>query len=56
MTVAELIQTALELDQKAEVLFAKRNDSPYVYLVSNLPDGRRVACEMPTAVQKEKEE
>ena len=55
MIVAELIQTALELDQKSEVIFVKRDDSPYIYLISSLPDGKHVACELPTAIQKEKQ-
>lgn len=52
MKAAELSQSLLELDPKAEVLFTKRNDSPYIYLISALPDGTKVAAEMPTAVEK----
>jgi hypothetical protein len=53
MKVAEVIQTLLELDQKSEIVFVKRNDTPYIYVLANLPDGTRVAAEMPTAIHKE---
>jgi hypothetical protein len=43
-----------ELDQNSEILFVKRNDTNYIYLVAKLPDGQRVASELPTAIQKEK--
>jgi hypothetical protein len=56
MIVAELVTMFLELDQKSECLFTKRSDTPYIYLVATLPDGKRVAAEMPTGVEKEKHE
>lgn len=56
MIVAELVTMFLELDQKSECLFTKRSDTPYIYLVAALPDGKRVAAEMPTGVEKEKHE
>jgi hypothetical protein len=55
MKVAEVVQTFLELDQQSDIFFTKREDSPYVYVIANLPDGQTVACELPTAVPKEKE-
>ena len=54
MTVAEVVQTLLELDQKSEILFTKRSDSDFIYLIASLPDGQRVACELPTGIPKEK--
>lgn len=53
MIVAEVVATLLELDQKSEAFFVKRDDLPYIVLVANLPSGQRVAAEMPTAIQKE---
>jgi hypothetical protein len=53
--VAEVVKTLLELDQKSEVLFIKRSDTGYIYVIASLPDGQRVAAEMPTAVEKSKE-
>ena len=52
MTVAEVIQTLLELDQKSEVVFTKRSDTKFIYVIANLPEGQRVAAEMPTAIHK----
>ena len=53
MIVAEVVKTLLELDQKSDIVFTKRSDSNFVYVIANLPDGQRVAAEMPTAIQKE---
>ena len=50
MTVAEVVQTLLELDQKSEVFFTKRSDTKLIYVIANLTDGQRVAAEMPTAI------
>jgi hypothetical protein len=55
MMACELIKDLLELEQKSEVVFVKRNDLPYIYLIGFLPDGTKVACELPTAVEKPKE-
>jgi hypothetical protein len=55
MTVAEVVQTLLELDQKSEILFTKRSDSDFVYVIASLPDGQKVAAEMPTGIEKPKE-
>ena len=55
MTVAEVVQTLLELDQQSEILFTKRSDSPYVYVLASLPDGKCVAAEMPTGIEKGKQ-
>jgi len=33
----------------------KCNDLPYIYLIGFLPDDTKVACELPTAVEKPKE-
>jgi len=52
MMVAEVIQTLLELDQKSEIVFTKRNDSDFIYVIASLPDGKKVAAEMPTAIPK----
>ena len=54
MTVAEHVASMLELDQKSDILFCTRTDTPYIYVVANLPDGKRVAAELPTGVPKEK--
>lgn len=54
MTVGEHVQSMLELDQKSEIMFCTRTDTPYVYVVASLPDGKRVAAELPTGVPKEK--
>ena len=53
MLVAEVVQTLLELDQKSDILFTKRNDTGLIYVIANLPDGQRVAADLPTAIQKE---
>ena len=55
MIVAEVVKTLLELDQKSEVLFVKRSDTGFIYVVASLPDGQKVAAEMPTAIEKSKE-
>lgn len=52
--VADVIHTLLELDQKSEIVFTKRNDSEFIYVIASLPDGKLVAAEMPTAIPKEK--
>jgi hypothetical protein len=56
MTVAEVVQTLLDLDQKSEIFFTTRSDTPFVYVVASLPDGQRVAAEMPTAIEKTTQE
>ena len=53
MTVAEHIQSMLELDQNSEIIFTKRSDSEFIYVIASLPDGKRVAAELPTAIPKE---
>jgi hypothetical protein len=53
MTVAEVIHTLLELDQKSDIFFTKRSDTEFIYVIANLPDGQSAACEMPTAIPKE---
>lgn len=53
MVVAEVVQTLLELDQKSEIVFTKHNDSEFIYVIASLPDGKRVAAELPTAIPKE---
>jgi hypothetical protein len=53
--VAEVVKDLLELDQRSEIVFIKRQDSPYIYVIGFLPDGTKVACELPTAVEKPKE-
>lgn len=53
MMVAEVVQTLLELDQKSEIVFTKRNDSEFIYVIASLPSGQKVAAEMPTAIPKE---
>jgi hypothetical protein len=55
MKVFEVIKTLLELDQSSEILFTKRSDSDFVYVIASLPDGQRVACELPTGIEKPKE-
>ena len=55
MMACELIKDLLELEQKSEVVFVKRNDLPYIYLIGFTPDGQKVAAEMPTAIEKPKE-
>jgi hypothetical protein len=55
MIVSEVIQQLMELDPKSDILFTKRSDSDYIYVVAKLPDGRPVAAEMPTGVEKEKQ-
>jgi hypothetical protein len=55
MMACELIKDLLELEQKSEVVFVKRNDLPYIYLIGFMPDGTKVAAEMPTAIEKPKE-
>ena len=55
MIVAEIVKTLLELDQKSEIFFTKRSDSEFVYVIASLPDGQKVAAEMPTAIEKSKE-
>ena len=52
MIVAEIVKTLLELEQKSEIVFVKRDDSDFIYVIASLPDGKRVAAEMPTAIQK----
>ena len=54
MTVAEHIQSMRELDQNSDVLFCTRTDTPYIYMLASLPDGKRVAAELPTGIPKEK--
>jgi hypothetical protein len=54
MIVAEIVKTLLELDQQSEIVFTKRSDSDFIYLIASLPDGQRVACELPTGIPKEK--
>lgn len=54
--VAEVIQTLLELDQKSDIFFTKREDSPFIYVIAKLATGQRVAAEMPTAITKNPEE
>jgi hypothetical protein len=54
-TVAEVVKDLLELDQKSEIVFIKRQDSPYIYVIGFTPDGQKVAAEMPTAIEKPKE-
>ena len=54
MVVAEVVASLLELDQKSEILFVKRSDTGFIYVIASLPDGQKVACELPTAVEKEK--
>ena len=56
MTVADHIQSMRELDPNSDILFVKRKDTGYIYVVAKLPDGQRVAAELPTAVKKEKSE
>jgi len=56
MLACELVKEILELEQKSEVLFVKRNDSPYIYLIGFNTEGIRVAAEMPTAIEKPKTE
>lgn len=53
MIVAEIVKMLLELDQKSEIVFTKRNDSEFIYVLASLPDGKRVAAELPTAIPKE---
>ena len=53
--VAEVVKTLLELEQKSEIVFIKRADSPFIYVVGFLPNGEKVAAEMPTALEKPKE-
>ena len=55
MMACELVKDLLELEQKSEVVFVKRSDSQYIYLVGFTPDGQKVAAEMPTAIEKSKE-
>jgi hypothetical protein len=55
MIVAEVVKTLLELDQKSAILFTKRSDSDFIYVIASLPDGRRVAAELPTGIEKPKE-
>jgi hypothetical protein len=55
MIVAEVVKTLLELDQKSEVLFTQRSDTNLIYVIASLPDGKRVAAELPTAIEKPKE-
>ena len=56
MIVAEHVASMLELDQNSDILFVKREDTGYIYVVAKLPDGQRVAAELPTAAKKEKSE
>jgi hypothetical protein len=53
--VAEIVQTLLELNQKSDIVFVKRSDTGFIYVLASLPDGQKVAAEMPTAVEKSKE-
>jgi hypothetical protein len=53
--VCEVIKDLLELDQKSEIVFVKRSDSPYIYAIGFTPDGQKVACELPTAIERPKE-
>lgn len=55
MMVCELIRELLTLEQKSEILFVKRNDSQYIYVIGFMPDGTKVALECPTALEKLKE-
>jgi hypothetical protein len=55
MKVCEVIQTLLELDQQSDILFTKRSDSDYIYVLASLPDGKCVAAEMPTGIEKGKQ-
>jgi hypothetical protein len=54
-TVAEVVHDLLQLEQRSEIVFVKRNESPYIYAIGFLPDGTKVACELPTAIEKPKE-
>ncbi len=53
--VCEVVKDLLELDQKSEIVFVKRNDTPYIYVIGFTLDGTKVAAEMPTAIEKPKE-
>jgi hypothetical protein len=53
--VCEVIHELLQLDQNSEILFVKRNDSPYIFAVGFNTEGTKVACELPTAIEKPKE-
>jgi hypothetical protein len=55
MKVAEVVQTFLELDQQSDIFFTKRSDSEFIYVIASLPDGLKVAAEMPTGIEKPKE-
>jgi hypothetical protein len=52
MIVAEVVKTFLELDQASEVFFTFRTDTGFVYVIASLPDGQRVAAELPTGIPK----
>ena len=54
-TVAEVVHDLLQLEQRSEIVFVKRNESPYIYAIGFTPDGQKVAAEMPTAIEKPKE-
>jgi len=53
--VCEVVKDLLELEQKSEIVFIKRSDSPYIYAVGFNSEGTKVACELPTAIEKPKE-
>ena len=53
--VYEVVKDLLELDQKSEIVFVKRNDLPHIYAIGFTPDRQRVAAAMPTALEKSKE-
>lgn len=52
MLVSEHVKDMLQLDQNSEIVFTKRSDSEFIYVIASLPDGKRVAAELPTAIPK----
>jgi len=54
--VCDVIHDLLELDQNSEILFVKRSDSQFIYAIGFNAEGTRVACELPTAIEKPKTE
>jgi hypothetical protein len=53
MIVAEVVQSILELDQKAEIHFVRNVDDQLIYLVSQLPNNPTKVClQLPTAIHK----
>ena len=54
MKVCEVVQSMMELNQQADILFTKRSDSEFIYLVSSFPDGKRVCLELPTGVERKR--